>query len=69
MRKAPAVLLLSLAVPALSALPVIGAPAVTPHPVAPDVRSAALTGVDRTVLSSPAGVRSAAVARTAFGPR
>jgi N-acetylmuramoyl-L-alanine amidase/FlgD Ig-like domain len=66
MRKAPTVLLLSLAVPALSALPVITVPAATAHPVAPDVRAVALRGVDPTVLSSPAGVRSSAVATRAW---
>jgi hypothetical protein len=80
MRKAPTVLLLGLAVPALSALPVLSAPVPTPHPVTPDVRSAALTGVDSTVLASSAGSRSRTAAlrawsasatpasRSSFGP-
>jgi hypothetical protein len=66
MRKAPTVLLLGLAVPALSALPVLGAPAPTPHAVTPDVRSAALTGVDPTVLASSAGAGSRTVAQRAW---
>ena len=80
MRKAPTVLLLGLAVPALSALPVLSAPMPTPRPVTPDVRSAALTGVNASVLASTAGSRSGSVAlrawrasaspssRTTFGP-
>ena len=80
MRKAPTVLLLGLAVPALSALPVLSAPVPTPHPVTPDVRSAALTGVNASVLASTAGSRSGSISlrawrasaspswRTTFGP-
>ena len=80
MRKAPTVLLLGLAVPALSALPVISAPAAKAHPVAPEVHSAVLTGVDPAVLASAAGSHSRSVAlrawrtsatptsRTTFGP-
>jgi N-acetylmuramoyl-L-alanine amidase len=80
MRKAPTVLLLGLAVPALSALPVLSAPAPRAHPLTPQVRSAPLIGVNPTVLASTAGSRSSAVAlrawrasasptsRTTFGP-
>src|SRR5471030_3244007 len=80
MRKAPTVLLLGLAVPALSALPVVSAPVPTPHPVTPHVRSAVLTGVDSRALASAAGSTSRTVAlrawqastsspsRTTFGP-
>jgi hypothetical protein len=80
MRKAPTVLLLGLAVPALSALPVLSAPAPKPRPVTPHVQSATLTGVDSRVLASAAGSTSRAVAlrawqasasspsRTSFGP-
>jgi hypothetical protein len=82
MRKAPTVLLLSLAVPALSALPVLSAPLPTAHPVTPHVRSAPLAGVDPTLLASAAGMSSHSVAlrawtggaspsatsRTTFGP-
>jgi hypothetical protein len=66
MRKAPTVLLLGLAVPALSALPVLRAPAPTPRPVTPAVRSVALTGVDPTVLVSSAGSGSRTVALRAW---
>jgi N-acetylmuramoyl-L-alanine amidase-like protein len=69
MRKAPAVLLLGLAVPALSALPVLSPPAPTPKPVAPEVRAAAVAGVDEAALRSTAGRQSkqaSAAARTAL---
>jgi N-acetylmuramoyl-L-alanine amidase len=80
MRKAPTVLMLGLAIPALSALPVLSVPAPKAHPVTPVVRSATLHGVDAPTLRSAAGTRSAAVAlhawrdsaslapRTGFGP-
>ena len=80
MRKAPTVLLLGLVVPALTALPVVSAPAPTPHPVTPEVRSATLAGVDATLEHSSAGARSRSIAtaawrssasptaRTTFGP-
>jgi hypothetical protein len=60
MRKRPAVLLLSLAVPALSALPVLtvsGTSAIS-EPVAPEVAAVALAGVDATALRSAAGAES-----------
>ena len=67
MRKAPSILMLSIAVPALSALPVLTPPAAKPEPVAPEVRAVALAGVDGASLLTPAGAQSkvaSAVART-----
>ncbi|MDQ1642406.1 MAG: hypothetical protein QOJ90_1757 [Actinomycetota bacterium] len=55
MRKAPAFLLLSVAVPGLSALPVISAPTPTPKPVAPHMRAVAVRGVDQALLRTAAG--------------
>ncbi len=46
MRKAPSALLLSVLVPMAGAVPVITPVQAAPRPVAPQVRSAALTGVD-----------------------
>jgi hypothetical protein len=65
MRKAPSFLLLSLAVPALTALPVLSAPVPKPTPVAPEVRAVALTGVDDASLRTSAGAASAAVSSEA----
>ena len=50
MRKAPSILMLGVAVPALSALPVLTPPAPTPHSVAPEVHAVALAGVDEAAL-------------------
>ena len=58
MRKAPAFLLLSVAVPGLSALPVVSPPAAKPKPVAPEVHAVALRGVNEHLLGSAAGKAS-----------
>lgn len=66
MRKAPAVIVLGLAVPALSALPVVTAPHASARPVTPEVRAAALHGVDGAVLHAAAGRASAQVSDRAW---
>jgi N-acetylmuramoyl-L-alanine amidase-like protein len=66
MRKASSVLLLGLAVPALSALPVVTAPQAEARPVAPMVRNVPLGGVDPSTLRTRPGARSAAVASHAW---
>ncbi|MGZ4637522.1 MAG: N-acetylmuramoyl-L-alanine amidase, partial [Actinomycetes bacterium] len=66
MRKAPSALLLALAVPALSALPVITAPQAEARPVAPVVRAAALAGVDAAALRSAPAASSARVSGEAW---
>jgi hypothetical protein len=55
MRKARSVLLLGLAVPALSALPVLGTAAPAQKPVAPEVQQVAVRGVDPQSLHSADG--------------
>ncbi len=65
MRKAPSFLLLSVAVPGLTALPVLTAPAATPEPVAPQVRAVALAGVNGDALDSVAATKSLAVSKVA----
>jgi hypothetical protein len=64
MRKAPSFLLLSVAVPALTALPVLSPPAAKPQPVTPEVRAVALAGVDDPSLRS-AGAASEKVSAEA----
>ncbi|MDQ1627677.1 MAG: hypothetical protein QOI54_1421 [Actinomycetota bacterium] len=66
MRKASTILALGLAAPALSALPVLTAPAASAHPVAPEVRNRLLSGVAEGLLGSPAAARGSAVARRAW---
>jgi hypothetical protein len=68
MRKLPAVVLLSVTVPALSALPVVTRPAPAPHPVVPSVWSAPASGVDRAALAGPAG-RASTLAAVGSGNR
>jgi hypothetical protein len=58
MRKAPSFLLLSVAVPALTALPVLSPPAAKPQPVTPEVRTVALAGVDDASLRTSVGAAS-----------
>ncbi len=65
MRKAPSFLLLSVAVPALSALPVLSPPVAKPQPVTPEVRAVALAGVDDPSLRSSAGAASEEVSAEA----
>ena len=65
MRKAPSFLLLSVAVPALSALPVLSPPVAEPHAVTPEVRAVALAGVDGPSLRSSAGAASEEVSAEA----
>src|SRR5688500_19034568 len=65
MRKAPSFLMLSVAVPALSALPVLTPPAPTPHSVAPEVHAVALAGVDEASLRTGAGAESKEVSAEA----
>ena len=65
MRKAPSFLLLSVAVPALIALPVLSPPVAKPHPVTPEVRAVALAGVDDPSLRSSAGAASEEVSAEA----
>jgi hypothetical protein len=65
MRKAPSFLLLSLAVPALTALPVLSPPVAKPRPVTPEVRAVALAGVDDASLRTSAGAASAEVSSEA----
>ena len=65
MRKAPSFLLLSVAVPALTALPVLSPPVAKPQPVTPEVRAVALAGVDDPSLRSSAGAASEQVSAEA----
>jgi hypothetical protein len=65
MRKAPSFLLLSVAVPALTALPVLSPPVAKPQPVTPEVRAVALAGVDDASLRSSAGAASEEVSAEA----
>jgi hypothetical protein len=65
MRKAPSFLLLSLVVPALSALPVITPPVPKPRPVAPEVHAVAVAGVDDAALRTAAGRASKKVSADA----
>ena len=65
MRKAPSFLLLSVAVPALTALPVLSPPVAKPQPVTPEVRAVALAGVDDPALRSSAGAASEEVSAEA----
>ncbi len=58
MRKTPAVLLLSLALPALLALPVLSPPSASPRPVTPEVQGVSVEGVDTAALQSNAGAAS-----------
>jgi hypothetical protein len=55
MRRAPSAVLLSVLVPLGVVVPVVSAPHASAHPVAPQLRSQALHGVDRSALGSTAG--------------
>jgi len=65
MRKAPSILLLSAAVPALSALPVLSPPAAKPEPVTPEVHAVAVVGVDENALDTSVGEQSKEVSADA----
>ena len=58
MRKAPSAVLLSVLVPMATVVPVVSLPQAAPRPVAPEVRSAKLSGVDLTGLSRAETARS-----------